>query len=179
MRSLKSPSEVSLQFQATLGPLIHIRVEHPESRPLPLGPVHRRVGIHEKGFGCLRLGVAHADAYAGRGEQLTTFQIERSLQFLSDPLCYTHCYLRVVDVLDEHHEFVAPEAGQAILRAQAALEALGDEREEQIPRLVAQRVVYDLELIEVREQYRHLPVLLTPGAFECPPQTVHEELAVG
>src|SRR5215208_6287264 len=179
MRSLESSSEVGLQLQATLGTLIHIRVEHSESPALFLGPVHRRVSIHEKGLRCLRPGVSQADAYAGRGEQLTALQKERSLQFLSDPLCYTHCYLRVLDVPDEHDELVTSEAGQAILRAQAALEALGDEREEQVPCLVAQRVVYDLELVEVREQYRHLPVLLTTGALEGPPQAVHEELAVG
>src|ERR671911_1646938 len=122
MGSLERPSEVSLQLQASPGPLIHTRVEHPESPALLLGPVHRRVGIHEKGLRRLRPGVAQADAYAGSGEQLTSLQKERSLQFLSDPLCYTHCYLRAVDVLDEHHELVASEAGQAILRAQAALE---------------------------------------------------------
>src|SRR5215218_9510268 len=154
MRSIKRPSEISLQLQATLGPLIHSRVEHPESTALLLGPVHRRVSIHEKGLRRLRPGVTKADAYAGRGEQLTALQKERTSEFLSDPLCYTHCYLRTLDVLDEYHELVASEAGQAILRTQAALESLGDEGEEHIPRLVAQRVVYYLELVQVREEYR-------------------------
>src|SRR5215208_7015582 len=138
MRSLQSPSEVSLQLQATLGTLIHVRVEQPESTAHLLCPVHCRVSIHEKGLRRLRPGVAQADTYAGRCEQLTALQQERSLKFLGKPLCYTHCYLRALDVLDKHHELVASEASQAILRAQAALEALGDEREEHIPSLVAQ-----------------------------------------
>src|SRR5215203_5724622 len=138
MRSLQSPSEVGLQLQATLGPLMHCRVEHPESTAFLLSPVHRRVSIHEKGLRRLRPGVAQADAYTGRGEQLTALQKEGSLQFLSDPLCYTHCYLRALDVLDEYHELVASEASKAILRTQAALEPLGDEGEEHIPSLVAQ-----------------------------------------
>src|SRR5215208_2645886 len=178
MRSLESSSEVGLQLQATLGTLIHIRVEHSESPALFLGPVHRRVSIHEKGLRCLRPGVSQADAYAGRGEQLTALQKERSLQFLSDPLCYTHCYLRILDVLDEYHELVASEAGQAILRTQAALEPLGDEGEERIPCLVAQRVVYYLELVQIREEYRHLPAPLAPRAMEGLLEAIHEELAV-
>src|SRR5215208_1075855 len=97
MRILQSPSEVSLKLQATLGPLIHIRVEYPESPALLLGPVHCRVGIHEKGLRRLRPVVTKADAYAGRGEQLTALQKERTSEFLSDPLCYTHCYLRTLD----------------------------------------------------------------------------------
>src|ERR671915_2614091 len=137
MRSLECPSEVSFQLQATLGPRIHIRVEHPKSPALLLRPVHSRVGFHEKALRRLRPGVAQADAYTGRGEQLTALQKEGSLQFLTDPLCYTYCYLRALDVLDEYHELVASEASQAILRTQAALEPLGDEGEEHIPSLVA------------------------------------------
>src|ERR687897_1888433 len=178
MRSLESPSEVTFQLQATLGPLIHIRVEHPISPALLLGPVHCRVGIHEKALRRLRPGITQADAYTGRGEQLTALQKVGSLQFLSDPLCYTHCYLRALDVLDEYHELVASEAGQAILRTQAALEPLGDEGEEHIPGLVAQRVVYYLELVQVHEEYRHLPAPLAPRAIEGLSEAVHEELAV-
>src|SRR5918994_5122641 len=178
MRSLESPSEVSFQLQATLGPLIHIRVEHPISPALLLGPVHCRVGIHEKALRRLRPGITQADAYTGRGEQLTALQKVGSLQFLSDPLCYTHCYLRTLDVLDEYHELAASEAGQAILRTQAPLEPLGDEGEEHIPGLVAQRVVYYLELVQVREEYRHLPAPLAPRAIKGFLEAIHEELAV-
>src|SRR5215218_884899 len=172
-------SEVTFQLQAVFSPSVHIRVEHPEGPALLLGPVHGGVGVPEEVLRRLLSGVAQADAYAGGGEQFSALQKERSLELLGYPLGHSHCHLGAFDVLDEHDELVAPEAGQGILRAQAVLEALGDEREEQVPRLVSQRVVYNLELIEVREQHRHLPVLLTPGALEGLPQAVHEELAVG
>src|SRR5215210_4232143 len=172
-------SEISFQLQAVFGPFVHIRVEHPEGPTLFLGPVHGGVGVPEEVLRRLLTGVAQADAYAGGGEQFSALQKERPLELCCYPLGHPHRHFGAIDVLDEHDELVAPEAGQAILRAQAALEALGDELEGRVPRLVAQRVVYHLELIEVREQYSHLPVLLTPGALEGPSQAVHEELTVG
>src|SRR5215210_122441 len=176
---LQGSSEVAFQLQAVFGPSIHTRVEHPEGSALFLGPVHGGVSVPKEVLWGLLSGVAQADAYAGGGEKFSALQKERSLELFGYPLGHPHCHFGLLDVLDEHDELVTSEAGQTILRAQAALEALGDEREEHVPRLVAHRVAYDLELVEVREQYRHLPVLLTPGALEGPPQAVHEELAVG
>ena len=50
----------------------------------------------------------------------------------------------------------APEASQGILRAQAAPEALGYDRKEEVSHLVTEGVVYDLEVVQVHEQHGDL-----------------------
>src|SRR5215210_6631243 len=176
--SLQCSPEIALQLEAAPGSLVHSRVEYPESSTLLFDPVHCRVGVPEKALRCLRPGIAQADADAGRGEQLFALEIKRSLELFGDPLGHPHHLFEVFDVLYKHDELVAPETSQAIPGAQAALEALGHDREEQVPSLVAQRVVYDLELVEVHKQHSHLLALPAPGAVEGLPKAVHKELAV-
>ena len=66
-----------------------------------------------------------------------------------------------IDVLLEHHELVAAEAGHEIFRPQHGAQAIGDGAEQVVAARMAQRVVDLLELIEVDEQQRRemaLPV---------------------
>ena len=57
-----------------------------------------------------------------------------------------------IDILLEHHEFVAAEARHEILRAQHFAQAVGDRAQELIAAGMAKRVVDLLELVEVDEQ---------------------------
>ena len=58
------------------------------------------------------------------------------------------------DVLLEHHEFVAAEAGHEILRPQHFAQPAGDRAQRLVAAGMAERVVDLLELVEVDEQQR-------------------------
>jgi hypothetical protein len=81
-------------------------------------------------------------------------------------------------VLDKHDQLIAAEAGQGILRAQTTPKALGHTDQQYVAYLVAQGVVYYLEGIQVQEEHGNLASPSAPGAFECVPETVHEELTI-
>ena len=59
-----------------------------------------------------------------------------------------------LDVLLEHNEFVAAEAGDEILRPQHFAQAAGDRAQQLVAAGMAERVVDLLELVEVDEQQR-------------------------
>jgi hypothetical protein len=61
---------------------------------------------------------------------------------------------RRLDVLLEHHEFVAAEARHEILRPQHVAQPVGDRAQQLVAAGMAERVVDLLELVEVDEQQR-------------------------
>ena len=59
----------------------------------------------------------------------------------------------VVDVLGEHRELVAAEAGDGVARPQGLLDARGDSGEQLVAGRVPEAVVDELELVEVEEEH--------------------------
>ncbi len=62
-------------------------------------------------------------------------------------------HLRVVGVAQQHRELVAAEARDRVLRAHAAPQAPGGRDEHAVADVVAERVVDDLEVVEVDQQH--------------------------
>ena len=58
--------------------------------------------------------------------------------------------VRVVE--EQHRELVAAESCSQVVGANAAVDALGNDPQEAVAGPVAQRVVHDLEVVEVEEQ---------------------------
>ena len=63
---------------------------------------------------------------------------------------------RLVDLLEQHHEFVAAETRDDVRCAQALPQPCADLAQQHVAGLVAQRVVDDLEPVEVDEQHGEL-----------------------
>src|SRR5689334_16467617 len=79
-------------------------------------------------------------------------------QMIDDAARETGGVLGAPDVLLEHHELVAAEAGDEILRTQHLAQPLGNRAEQLVAAGMAERVVDLLELVEVDEQQRRLPI---------------------
>ena len=62
--------------------------------------------------------------------------------------------LRRVDVLAEDRELVAAEARDRVAGAQLAVQARADRAQQLVAGVVAERVVDDLQVVEVQEQQR-------------------------
>ena len=59
----------------------------------------------------------------------------------------------LAQLLEEHGELVAPQAGDRVRRAQAVREPLGDRDQETVAGAVPEAVVDGLEAVEVAEQH--------------------------
>jgi hypothetical protein len=70
--------------------------------------------------------------------------------------------LLVGDVAEADRELVAAEPGQRVTRAQHALEPAGGLRQQAVAGAVAERVVDDLEVVEVQEKDGDLAVAQRP-----------------
>ena len=71
--------------------------------------------------------------------------------------------LRLTHFLEQHHELVAAQAGDDVALAQATGEARRDFLQQLVARLVAERVVDQLEAVEVDEQHRELTLVAPCG----------------
>jgi hypothetical protein len=88
-----------------------------------------------------------------------------------------NCIVHIADVFDENRELIATQTRRRVAGTQAALQALGDAFQQQIAHFVAQRIVHDLEPVEVEKEHGGL-LLLTIGTRQCMLQSVHEKRAV-
>jgi hypothetical protein len=79
------------------------------------------------------------------------------------------------DAGQQDGELVAAEARDDVVGAQHAAQPLGDGAQEPVARAMAERIVDDLEVVEVDEEHRHLPAAAHQRAVEA----LQEELAVG
>src|SRR5690606_25392263 len=75
--------------------------------------------------------------------------------------------LRRPDILLKHHELVAAEPGDEILRTQHSPQPVGDHAQQAVAAGMTERIVDLLELIEIDEQQRGKPRLPVQGCQQA------------
>ena len=175
---LQGTAQVRLHAQAALGAQFHFGLEHGIAvLALVLGVVHGRVGIARQGGHVLRIEWIQAHADAGADIQLVAFQRERRGQHGKDLARHAGHFRSVVGRFDDDDEFVAADAADDVGGAQDRHQALGDEFEQLVAAVVAQRIVDHLEVVQVQQQQSHAAVLAV-GARQRVGQGAVEFMAV-
>src|ERR1039458_7227308 len=84
----------------------------------------------------------------------------------------------VLDALEDHDELVAAEPRDDVAGPHAAVEAARDETKQRVARVMAERVVDDLEAVAVEEEHAELLLAVALGARDRSPQEVRGITAV-
>ena len=147
-------AQLLLVAEAALDRLAQLGVEHLDAVAAPLlGPVLRGVGIGEERLGVVGAVEVRRDADARRDVEAPARDLERIAERVGNPLGDRDRFAPAVDPVEQQRELVAAEAGEQVLAAHHALEAARDLREEQVADAVAERVVHDLEPVDVEVQH--------------------------
>ena len=147
-------AEAALEGEALDGLGVHGgRVELVVVAPLLLGPVHRRVGVADERFRVVTVRRIDGDADARRDEELAAVDPEGIVDRFADLPGDLGRVFFGGDARDEERELVAAEARDRVALADVLLDALGDLAEQLVADGVAQRVVDDLEAVEVEEEH--------------------------
>ena len=145
------PLQVDLEVEALDYRRVHPGLEdRVAALATALGPVHGQVGVSQQGLGLLGPG---GDPDTGADEELALAQLERWLQRSEQPLRGPCGVAGLAQLLEEHGEFVAPQAGDRVRRAQGVREPLGDRDQETVAGAVPEAVVDGLEAVEIAEQH--------------------------
>ncbi len=109
---------------------------------------------------------------------LVAADLHGTRQLLEDLVGHQARVLGTLEVRQDHHELVAALARDGVHLAHARHEAARDVLQDEVAGVVAQRVVHDLEAVEVEEEHRHV-ALLAPRGHDRLVQAVLHEAAVG
>ena len=173
-------AQVHLEFHAVLEGVLHAGLKHHVAiLTVPLGAVHRNVGIAQELLG--RGVLAHGNSDARRHGQLSLLvrpELERLLERIEQALGDQLGTRGQRELLGDHDELVATEASQRIGVADHAIQPGGDRSQELIADAVAERVVDRLEVVEIDEQRRHRR-LTAARAGEHLLDAVQDQCAVG
>ena len=168
-------AQAALELETLHRTLAHRVVEDLAARLAHLlGAVHRRVGVAQQRVRIMLAGSAEADANTGGHVAALAVEHERLVQGLGQAARHPERVGLAGDAGQQDGELVAAEAGDDVARSQDAAQPLGHAAEEAIAGAVAERVVDDLEVVEVDEQHGDAPL----GAQRAA-QAREEELAVG
>jgi hypothetical protein len=119
-----------------------------------LGAVHRGVGLADQVLGGARQVHRDRDPDAGGDELLARAERERPGERRGHALGDADRQLRVLEVVADDAELVTAEAGDRVAGAQALDQPRGEHAQELVAGTVAERVVDELEAVEVDEQHR-------------------------
>ncbi len=135
--------------------LVHAGVEDREpGLAVGLGHVHRHVGVaHEVRRAGDRVAGAGDPDRRGHHDVLVAEDVGRP-ELVDEAGRHRAGATERRLVLDQDGELVAAEAGDQVALADQALDALGDRDQERVAGAVAERVVDDLEVVEVEEEDR-------------------------
>ena len=146
--------------------------------PFFLGGVHGNIGVPHQTLFVLRVGRKQADADAGCHPALLPHDDDRPHQNREQLTCNEGDLLGRTDLLRQHDELIAAQTRHRVARAHALLDALSHLLEQRVACFVPERVVDDLETVEVDEQHGKLAAV-TPRRLEGHIQHLAERHAVG
>jgi hypothetical protein len=121
------------------------------------------------------IGAAEAQADARRDVAVLTVEHQRLAQRIGHAIGDGERVVLAGDAAQQDRELVATEAGDDVVGAQHVAEAIGDGAQQPVAGAVAERVVDDLEVVEVDEQHGDVAGAPRQRAVEA----LEEELAVG
>ena len=177
-----APLQAALQAREEqhplMSPLAHGGSEEAISAlALLFGPVHGEVGVPEQGLAVVSVLGIDRDAHAGAQGHLAIGHGARSGDLVEDGLGGHGCVISPLEVLEEHRELVAPDAGDAVGAARRVADALGHRAQDLVAGLVAQVVVDRLEPVEIDEDEPH-PALPPSGSQQHLVQGLEKEGAI-
>ena len=124
-----------------------------------LGAVHRGVGVAQE-VGRIVVGaLGERDAEARGDEVVARREHDRLADGLRDALGHPDRLARAVELLAHDQELVAAEPRHGVGRADRIVQPRRERDQQVVARRVAERVVDQLELVEVEQQHRHRPAV--------------------
>ena len=149
-----------LQFGRMLGR------EHPVLRLAGrLGGVHRDIRILQQLLRFRRMVGEDRNADRGRHrERAPGGCLVQSIDRAYDARSALFDITCAGDIFDHHREFIATQPDHRVIQSHRGFQAGSDIDQHPVTCLVAQRVIDDLEIVEVDEQQRHLAPALAAGA---------------
>jgi len=147
-------AQLAFQSQPLQGARIHARgIELPVAPSLFLGAVHGDVGVLDQGVGILAIGGVHGHAHAATEHEFVFAQLQRLRHGIEDALQGGRARLAAAMLGQQQHEFVAAQARHRVDFARGVAQAPGHVLQHPVARVVAQRVVDELETVEVDEDH--------------------------
>jgi hypothetical protein len=158
--AFERPAQAGFQHEAfdRLG-LDLVGVEQERVAASFLGGIHRRLGVLGERAFILRVGGKQRGADAGGHAAFLTVdrrRLDDGGQYLARDI---RNLIGVGDFAQQKHELVAADACDHIALADALLDATGNFDQQCISRYMAERVVDDLEAVEIDEQHGALPAV--------------------
>ena len=120
----------------------------------------------------------HRDADAGRGVAFVAAQLQRLAEHGQQIAGDVLDVVAFRGFLENDDEFVAAEPRHDVAGTQGAAQPVGDFHQQHVAGIVAQRIVDDLEPVEIDEQHRKLPLVAVRGLDRVVQQLV-EHLPIG
>jgi hypothetical protein len=141
--------------------------------------VHRRVGIAQQFFRLSIVRAGQRDADRGGSENLFGAEPERRLQFDDDAFGDQHRLAGFGNAFEQHREFIAAQTRDHIACLQAGANAAADLKQQIVTDQMADRIVDDLEAIQIDEQHRELLVRIRGVTLHRLLEPLQQQGAVG
>ena len=186
LATLQRMTQVMLQAQLLLQPLVHPRLEKRIGIATgPLGGVHRRIGVLHQLHAVAMLRVQRHPHRTGE-RHLVALNFQRLRQHLDHPVGQAGAIGHIRNILGQQHELVAANAGHRVAVPRGRAQPAGSFLQHLVTHRVAQHVVDRLEAVQVHEQHGQLArlapraaVVVTVVALHRVQQPILEEHAIG
>ena len=155
LAAVQRPAQRDLGLAPVLGAGAHaVVVDLRDAAAALLGAVHGAVGLAHERVGVLGAVGGQRDADARADDELLAADAVGLRERLGDALGDADRVALAGDLLAEHGELVAAEAGRGVAAAQDAVQPVGDGAQQLVADGVAALVVDRLEAVEVEEEHR-------------------------
>ena len=179
LAALQGAAQIALEFELAQRVFVQAFVEQGEGVAAGrLGAVHGHVGVAQQLFRIAIAGVGQRDADAGRGVELLAGDAHRFGQAADHPFGHHHGVARFLDAIDDDGEFVAAEARDRVRFAHATADAARGLLQQFVADQVADRIVDDLEAVEIEEEHGEIVAALAAVAVQGQAQRRQQLAAV-
>ena len=169
--ALQRIAQVVLQRQQVARALVELRRKQADPAAARLlGLVHGQVGVAHELFAIVAMPWVQRHANAGGEVQAVAVHVGGLIQRRDQFASHLHRFVGVAHLGQQHRKFIAAQAGHGVGVAQRAGQALRHLNQRGVAHIMAQRVVDELEAVQVNEQKRqrvavpvcHAHMLLQP-----------------
>src|SRR5919197_1830510 len=153
LAAFKSATQMALDFQPLDRALLHAGIKDgAASLAIRLGFVHGQIGGAHQSLRTVAAGPTKGNAGARAHDYLVPVERHRYLEGIGDAFGCRAGLVKAADVLEQNRELVAAEACDGVLFAHGCSQSTGDLTQEDVARLMSERIVDYLEIVQIEEE---------------------------